>query len=179
MAPKKFKHAKESQVVMTELMTPEKANFSGKIHGGHVLSLLDKVAYVCASKHAENYCVTASVDTVDFLNSVDVGDLVHFYASVNYTGNTSLVVGVKVVAENIKKKLVRHTNTSYFTMVAMDEDGKPAKVPGLILDSDTDKRRFGEALKRKNLKQEYKLKFEKDQSESSLTQIPNNANCRQ
>ncbi len=175
---KAYKHPKESESQITELMTPEKANFSGKIHGGHILSLLDKIAYVCASKHAENYCVTASVDTVDFLNSVEVGDLVHFYATVNYTGKTSMVVGVKVVAENIKRKTVRHTNTSYFTMVAIGEDGKPAFVPGLLLDNDTSKRRFIEALKRKELKQEYKSRFEQDQQTQKSFQFSETHNCQ-
>ena len=129
----KFKAIKESQITLTELMIPAYANFGGKIHGGILLSLMDKVAYACASKHAGSYCVTVSVDNVEFLQPVEVGDMVSMLASVNYVGKTSLIVGIKVIAENIKVGLVKHTNTSYFTMVAKDDDGKPTLVPGLIL----------------------------------------------
>ena len=133
-------------------MIPAYANFGGKIHGGILLSLMDKVAYVCAAKHAGNYCVTASIDSVDFLEPVEVGELLSLKASVNYVGTSSLVVGIRVTAENVKTQLVKHTNTSYFTMVAMDECHKPAAVPGLILETKDEIRRFAEALKRKDLK---------------------------
>src|SRR5476651_1023318 len=116
-----YKPVSFSVTVITELMTPSYSNFGGKIHGGILLSLMDKVAYVCSAKHAGNYCVTASIDTVDFLQPVEVGELVSLMASVNYVGNTSLVVGIRVVSENIKTNVVNHTNTSYFTMVAKDE----------------------------------------------------------
>lgn len=137
-------------------MIPSYSNFGGKIHGGILLSLMDKVAYVCAAKHAGNYCVTASIDTVDFLQPVEVGDLVSLMASVNYTGNTSLVVGIRVISQNIKTGEIKHTNTSYFTMVAKDDHNKPAKVPGLVLESREQVRRFIEARIRKELKQDYK-----------------------
>src|ERR1700743_966293 len=144
-----YKPVSFSETVITELMIPSYSNFGGKIHGGILLSLMDKVAYVCAAKHAGNYCVTASIDTVDFLQPVEVGELVSLMASVNYVGNTSLVVGIRVVSENIKTNLVKHTNTSYFTMVAKDENNEPVRVPGLILESREDIRRFIEARKRK------------------------------
>src|SRR5690349_195083 len=127
-----YKPVSYSQTTLTELMVPSYSNFGGKIHGGVILSLMDKVAYVCAAKHANAYCVTASIDTVDFLAPVEVGELVSLMASVNYVGRSSLVVGIKVLSENIKTQLVKHTNTSYFTMVALDEQSKPALVPGLI-----------------------------------------------
>jgi uncharacterized protein (TIGR00369 family) len=119
-----FKTVHFSETTITELMIPSYSNFGGKIHGGILLSLMDKVAYVCAAKHAGNYCVTASIDTVDFLQPVEVGDLVSLMASVNYVGNTSLVVGIRVISENIKTNTVKHTNTSYFSMVAKDENNK-------------------------------------------------------
>ena len=97
-----YKSVAFSQATITELMIPSYSNFGGKIHGGILLSLMDKVAYVCAAKHAGNYCVTASIDTVDFLQPVEVGELVSLMASVNYVGNTSLVVGIRVISENIK-----------------------------------------------------------------------------
>ncbi len=151
-----FKTVRFSETTITELMIPSYSNFGGKIHGGILLSLMDKVAYVCAAKHAGNYCVTASIDTVDFLQPVEVGDLVSLMASVNYVGNTSLVVGIRVVSENIKTNITNHTNTSYFTMVAKDEQNRPAKIPGLILENRDQVRRFIEAKRRKEIKQNYK-----------------------
>lgn len=145
-----------SATVITELMIPSYSNFGGKIHGGIILSLMDKVAYVCAAKHAGNYCVTASIDTVDFLQPVEVGDLVSLMASVNYAGNTSLVVGIRVISENIRTGKIYHTNTSYFTMVARDESNRPVQVPGLVLENREQVRRFLQARKRKQLRQNYK-----------------------
>lgn len=120
------------------------------------MSLMDKAAYACASKHAGHYCVTVSVDTVDFRLPVEVGDLVSLQASVNYVGKTSMVIGIRVTAENVKTGEVKHTNTSYFTMVAKQEDGTLAEVPCLQLESRADIRRFLEAIKRKELKNLYK-----------------------
>jgi uncharacterized protein (TIGR00369 family) len=151
-----FKTVGFSATTITELMIPSYSNFGGKIHGGILLSLMDKVAYVCSAKHAGNYCVTASIDTVDFLQPVEVGDLVSLMASVNYVGNTSLVVGIRVISENIKTNVINHTNTSYFTMVAKDEHNKPAQIPGLILENRDHVRRFIEAKRRKEIKQSYK-----------------------
>ncbi|HVS94141.1 MAG TPA: acyl-CoA thioesterase [Mucilaginibacter sp.] len=151
-----YKPVSFSETVITELMIPSYSNFGGKIHGGIILSLMDKVAYVCAAKHAGNYCVTASIDTVDFLQPVEVGDLVSLMASVNYVGRTSMVVGIRVISENIKTNKIYHTNTSYFTMVAKDERDQPAQVPGLILENRNQVRRFIEARRRKQLKLNYK-----------------------
>ncbi len=153
-----------SQVTITELMIPAYANFGGKIHGGILLSLMDKAAYACATKHTGAYCVTVSVDGVDFLQPVEVGDLVALHATVHYVGRTSLVVGIKVVAENVKLALVKHTNTSYFTMVAKDDDNKPVEVPGLILESKKDLRNFVLAQFRRNSRSEYRKEFGQRQS---------------
>lgn len=155
-----FRQVTYSQTTLTELMIPAYANFGGKIHGGILLSLMDKVAYACASKHAGNYCVTVSVENVDFLQPVEVGEMVSMFASVNYVGNSSMVIGIKVIAENFKLGTVKHTNTSYFTMVAKDETGKPTKVPGLILQSKEEGRRFMEAMKRKELQSIYKRELD-------------------
>lgn len=141
-----------SQTTLTELMIPAYANFGGKIHGGTLLSLMDKVAYVCASKHAGNYCVTVSVDNVHFLAPAEVGDLVSLIASVNYVGSSSLVVGIKVIAENVQTATVKHTNTSYFTMVAKSTGPEKAVVPPLILESAEEIRRFAGALRRRRLR---------------------------
>jgi uncharacterized protein (TIGR00369 family) len=150
---KSYKSVHFSRTVITELMIPSYANFGGKIHGGILLSLMDKVAYVCAAKHAGNYCVTASIDTVNFLAPVEVGELVSLMASVNYVGKTSLVVGIRVISENVKTNVVKHTNTSYFTMVAKDENNHPVEVPGLILENQEQVRRFEEARRHKMDKQ--------------------------
>ncbi len=158
-----------SQSTLTELMIPAYANFGGKIHGGTLLSLMDKVAYVCASKHAGNYCVTVSVDNVHFLEPAEVGQLVSMIASVNYVGRSSLVVGIRVVAEDVQTGTVKHTNTSYFTMVAKSPDGNKAEVPPLILENSEEIRRFASALRRRRLRlfatermDEYKSNFSVD-----------------
>ena len=128
-----FKQIKDSQITMTQLMLPSHSNFSGKIHGGYILSLMDQVAFACASKHSGNYCVTASVNKVNFLNPIEVGELLTLKASINYTGNTSMVVGVRVEAENIHTGEIKHCNSSYFTMVAKDKEGNSVAIPGIIL----------------------------------------------
>jgi len=143
-----FKHSKESRISITQLMLPSHSNFSGKIHGGHILNLMDQIAFACASKHSRNYCVTASVNKVDFLNPIEVGELVTLKASVNYTGKTSMVIGLRVESENIQTGKVKHCNSSYFTMVAKDEDGKNTKIPGLILDTEQSVRRFARSIAR-------------------------------
>ena len=148
-----------SQTTITELMIPSYANFGGKIHGGILLSLMDKVAYACASKHAGTYCVTVSVDNVEFLQPVDVGELVAMHASVNYVGRTSLVVGIRVEAQNVKSGKIKHTNTSYFTMVAKGDDDKPATVPELILESREQVKRFIECMRMKEIKKSVKDKM--------------------
>ena len=135
-------------MMITELMLPSHSNFRGKIHGGHILNLMDQVAFACASKHSGHYCVTASVNKVDFLNPIEVGELATLKASINYTGNTSMVVGLRVESENIQTGEVKHCNSSYFTMVAKDEAGKKVKVPGLILDSEESIRRFTRSIRR-------------------------------
>lgn len=155
-----FRPVSYSRVTLTELMIPSYANFGGKIHGGILLSLMDKVAYAAASKHAGTYCVTVSVDGVNFLQPVEVGELVSLLASVNYVGRTSLLVGIKVIAEDVRTGTVKHTNTSYFTMVAKDDTGKPTVVPGLSLESTEDTRRFLEAIKRREFNAQHRREFD-------------------
>jgi len=143
---------RHSQTTITELMVPSYANFGGKIHGGILLSMMDKVAYACATKHAGTYCVTVSVDKVEFLAPVEVGELVSMHASVNFVGRTSLVVGIRVEALNVRTNEVKHTNSSFFTMVAKDEQEKPTVVPKLILESKEDVKRFIEAMNMRKVK---------------------------
>lgn len=143
-----FKTIEESQVTITQLILPSHSNFSGKIHGGHILSLMDQIAFACASRHSRNYCVTASVNKVDFLNPIEVGQLVTLKASVNYTGRTSMVIGVRIESENIQTGEKKHCNSSYFTMVAKDDDGNNVPVPGIILNTKDKVRRFARSITR-------------------------------
>lgn len=137
-------------LTMSEIMTPDRVNFHGNVHGGHVLSLLDRVAYACASRYSAKKIVTLSVDQVVFKQPIYVGELVICYANVNYVGNTSLEVGIRVVAENLLTQVSRHTNTCFFTMVAIDnETGKPTRIQALPLRNDLQRKRFAEALERK------------------------------
>ncbi|SHE91253.1 uncharacterized domain 1-containing protein [Psychroflexus salarius] len=156
---KTYKHASESEVTLSQLMLPSHSNFNGKIHGGFILSVLDQIAFACASKHSENYCVTASVDRVDFLNPVEVGELLTLKSSVNYVGRTSMVVGVRVESENIQTGHKKHCNSSYFTMVAKNQDGEATEVPGLILKTENDIRRFIKNIKRRELRQQHDKTF--------------------
>lgn len=144
-----FKTIEESTIQFSELMLPSNTNFGGKIHGGYVLKLMDQIAFACASKHSGSYCVTASVDKVNFLNPIEVGELVTMKSSINFVGNSSMVVGIRVESENIRTGKTKHCNSSYFTMVAISETGHSAKVPGLILKKKIDLKRFIKAIKRK------------------------------
>lgn len=155
-----------SQTTITELMIPAYANFGGKIHGGIILSLMDKVAYAAASKHAGTYCVTVSVDRVDFLQPVEVGELVSLHASVNYVGKTSMIVGIRVEALNVKTSVIKHTNSSYFTMVAKGDSDKPTEVPPLVLESEEEVKRFIESMKMKEIRG--KVKDEMDDAKSKI-----------
>ncbi|WP_220789271.1 acyl-CoA thioesterase [Craterilacuibacter sinensis] len=141
----------QRELSMTVLMTPDMANFSGNVHGGSLLKLLDQVAYACASRYAGHYAVTLSVDQVLFKQPIHVGELVTFLAMVNYVGRTSMEIGIKVIAENIRTRVVRHTNSCYFTMVAM-EQGKSMPVPPLLLETDEQKQRFAAAQIRKQMR---------------------------
>ncbi|HRP22429.1 MAG TPA: acyl-CoA thioesterase [Thauera sp.] len=147
------------QLTMTVLMTPDTANFSGKVHGGAILKLLDQVAYACASRYAGHYVVTLSVDQVMFRQPIQVGELVTFLASVNHTGNSSMEVGIKVVAEDIRAKVVRHVNSCFFTMIAVDDDGRPTKVAPLTPHTADERRRFAEAELRRAMRREMERKF--------------------
>jgi uncharacterized protein (TIGR00369 family) len=163
MEPRPVSHSKTT---ITELMIPSYANFGGKIHGGILLSMMDKVAYACASKHAGTYCVTVSVDKVEFLQPVEVGELVALKASVNYVGRTSLIVGIRVESENVKTGLIKHTNSCFFTMVAKGDDNKPQQVPELILENEEDIKRFIEAMRVREIKE--KVREEMDDAKSTI-----------
>jgi len=160
------------QLSMTVLMTPDMANFSGKVHGGAVLRLLDQVAYACASRYAGNYVVTLSVDQVMFRQPIAVGELVTFLASVNYTGTSSMEVGIKVVAEDIRQGSVRHANSCFFTMVAVDDDGRPTPVPPLQPATGDEKRRYAAAQIRRQLRQDMEQRHRELLGSSATTPAP-------
>ena len=140
---------------MTVLMTPDMANFSGKVHGGALLNLLDRVAFSCASRFSKQYAVTLSVDQVMFKEPINVGELVTFRAAVNYAGRTSMEIGVRVEAQEIRSGKSRHTNSCYFTMVAVDEDGNPVEVPELQVLTAEEEKRHRAAQIRKKLRREF------------------------
>jgi len=166
---------KASKITLSELMLPSHSNFSGKIHGGYLLKLMDQIAFACASKYSGCYCVTASVDTVDFLNPVEIGELVTLKASVNYVGKTSMVVGIRVTSEHIQTGIKKHCNSSYFTMVAKDESGNNVKVPKLIISNTEEVRRFYDSINRIENKKKYKeLEMTFDyHSEDALNNLKN------
>ena len=148
------------QTTLTVLMTPDMANFSGNVHGGYILKLLDQVAYACAARYAGGYVVTLSVDQVVFRQPIHVGELVTFLASVNYTGSTSMEIGIKVITENIQKRSVRHTNSCFFTMVAVDENFKPKPVPPIEPATPDEIRRYKAAKVRRELRQELEKRYQ-------------------
>jgi acyl-CoA hydrolase len=147
------------QLSMTVLMTPDTANFSGNVHGGNILKLLDQVAYACASRYAGRYVVTLSVDQVMFRQPIHVGELVTFLSSVNHTGSSSMEVGIKVIAENIQNRSVRHVNSCFFTMVAVDDERKPVPVTPLVPATPDEIRRHAAALVRKDMRREMEKRF--------------------
>lgn len=163
------------QLSMTILMTPDMANFAGNVHGGTILKYLDQVAYACASRYAGHYVVTLSVDQVVFRQPIHVGELVTFLASVNYTGRTSLEIGIKVITEDIRQQVVRHANSCYFTMVAVDEKGQPTEVPPLVLQTLEQRQRHDAARERRALRQSFE-KLHEDIKQRHQDPAPGAAN---
>ena len=144
------KTVNQSRTEMSQLMLPQHANIGGTVYGGTILSIADSVAYVCAARHAGPNCVTVSVDRVDFREPIRIGELVTFMASVNFTGRSSMEIGIKIFAENLKTGLKRHTNSCYFTMVCLDEQGRPKEVPRIMPETVEEKRRYEEGRKRRD-----------------------------
>jgi acyl-CoA hydrolase len=144
----------EKSLTMTVLMTPDMANFAGNVHGGSLLKLLDQVAYACAAKYCKNYVVTAALDQVFFRQNVNVGELVTFYAHVNHVGRSSMEIGVKVIAEDLRSNEKRHTTSCYFTMVAIDGHGHSVEVPRLELETEVEHRLYADAEQRKKVREE-------------------------
>ncbi|MCB2189003.1 MAG: acyl-CoA thioesterase [Deltaproteobacteria bacterium] len=146
------KKVTDSEVVMAQQMLPQDANPAGNVHGGVIMKLIDTAAGVTAIRHAGSLAVTASIDRLDFLQPVFVGDILFFKARLNLVGRTSMEVGVRVEAENPLTGEVRHTASAYLTFVALDRDHHPAQVPELILADAQDERRHQEALARRKVR---------------------------
>lgn len=166
-----MEHLPAHQLSMTVLMTPDTANFSGNVHGGNILKLLDQVAYACASRYAGHYVVTLSVDQVVFRQPIHVGELVTFLASVNYTGSSSMEVGIKVVAEDIRQRVVRHVNSCFFTMVAVDAGKRPTTVAPFKPSTPDELRRYAAAELRKQMRREMQQRYAEIRSQASV--LPN------
>lgn len=147
------KRVSETHLHMAQLMTPNDANFLGKVFGGSILSLIDLTASACSSRFAGRVCVTAAFDRVDFLAPVDIGQLVELEANITYVGRTSMEVAVQVHATHLPTGERRHVNSARVTMVAI-EDGKPVPVPGLICETIDDKRKFLEGRLRREIRTE-------------------------
>jgi acyl-CoA hydrolase len=138
-------------VLLAHWMGPTDANGSGNIHGGVIMKLADEAAGLAAVKHSRRQVVTAGIDRVAFLVPVFVGDLVTLKATVNAAWRTSMEIGVRVEAENPRSGEVRHSNTAYMTLVALDEHGRPTTVPPALAESPTEQRRMRDAeLRRTN-----------------------------
>jgi len=142
------KTVKDSQATITALMTPQDQNFLGYVFGGVILKLMDQIAYVSAAKHAGSYCVTAAFDRVDFKEHVHVGELLTMQSCVNFTGKTSMEVGIRVTATNPQTGKSRNTSTSYVTMIAIGKNGKPKNIPPIIPQTPEEKQRWKEGEKR-------------------------------
>jgi len=137
---------------MTVLVTPDMSNFGGNMHGGELLKLLDKVAYTCAMRYCGKYVVTLSVDNVLFKHPIRIGEMLIFKAAVNYTGRTSMEIGIRVISEDLQNGTVCHTNSSHFTMVAVDKAGHSSPIEPLTPKTDVEKLRWEHAVKRKQLR---------------------------
>jgi len=144
----------ESTTTVTHLMMPMDANVAGNVFGGSILKLIDEVASIVAHRHARKNVVTASIDRMDFISPVFIGDLLRLNASINYVHNTSMEIGVRVEAENPVSGKVRHTGTCFLTHVAVDKNGKPTPVPPLKLETEEEKRRWSEAEVRRSIRLE-------------------------
>ncbi|HEX6012700.1 MAG TPA: acyl-CoA thioesterase [Geminicoccaceae bacterium] len=152
-------NAQDKSLTMTVLMAPDMANFAGNVHGGALLACLDKVAYACAVRYSKRYAVTLSVDQVVFKEPIRVGELITFLASVNSVGKSSMEIGIRVEAEDIRSRQKRHTNSCYFTMVALDDDQKPVQVKPITIENEGERKRFDAADMRRRMRREIQERY--------------------
>ena len=140
----KQKTVKNTHVIMHELVLPNDTNLLGNVLGGRVMHLMDMCAAMSAYKHARTAVVTASVDRLDFLAPAKMGEIMILKSSVNYTGLSSMEVGVKIESENPKTGDIYHTSSAYLTFVSLNENGKPQRVDDIKPENDIEIRRFNE-----------------------------------
>jgi len=149
----KGKPVSASASEMAEVVLPAETNPLGKLLGGRVMHMVDIVAAMAASRHSNSYVVTASVDYIDFRNSIDIGEIVSLKSHVNRVFNTSLEVGVEVYSENLITGERKHTTTAYVTFVAIDAyTRRPKPVPPLIVRTAEERRRWQDAAKRRKIR---------------------------
>ena len=160
---------REKKLVMTVLTSPDMINFSGKVHGGAMLRLLDQVAYACASRYCGHYVVTLSVDQVFFKAPINLGDLVTFMSHVNYTGRTSMEIGIKVVAENPRTTESRHVMSCFFTMIAVDEKANPIPVEPVELETEMERQLYESAKQRRTLREQYQKAYDATLTKNAQT----------
>jgi acyl-CoA hydrolase len=153
-----LKKISDSQIIMTELVLPNHTNQLGNLLGGQLMHWIDICAALSAAKLSKRVCVTASVDRIDFLNPVKLGDAVTLIASVNRVFKTSMEVGVTVFAQNFREGTKIHTNTAYLTFVSVDNNGKPVQAIEAIPETDDEKRRYDEALTRRENRLKNRIK---------------------
>jgi len=153
------KAIKDTQVIMHELVLPNDTNLLGNVLGGRVMHLMDMCAAMSAYKHARTAVVTASVDQLDFLAPVKMGDIMILKSSVNYTGKSSMEVGVRIESENPKTGSIYHTSSAYLTFVSLNDNGKPQGVPMVNPETDVEKQRFEKGRERH---EERKRRLRKD-----------------
>ena len=148
------KKISDSKVQIAQVMMPEHSNVGGNVHGGYILKLVDQAGAIVAARHTHQNCVTASVDRVDFISPVYIGNLVFAMASINYTGKTSMEIGVRIEAECLKTGTHTHVGSAYLTFVAIDENDKPTEIPQIVPETEEEKRRFNDAKKRREIRLE-------------------------
>jgi uncharacterized protein (TIGR00369 family) len=149
MAELEPKAAAASRSTLIRWMGIEDANSAGNVHGGAVMKLCDEAAAIAAIRHCGSKVVTAAMDRMTFLEPVRLGELLDLSASVNAVWNTSMEIGVRVEAENARTGARRHTSTAYLTMVALDDDNRPTRVPALLVETENEQRRHREAETRR------------------------------
>ncbi len=150
------KYVKESQVITTQLVLPNDTNQLGNLLGGTLMHWIDIAAAICAQQHSGRVCVTASVDELNFHHPIRLGEIVTLRASVNRVFTTSMEVGVQVTAHGKDGNPSRRSNTAYLTFVAIDERGTPVLVPPVVPVTEDEKRRFDEALQRRELRLQHR-----------------------
>jgi acyl-CoA hydrolase len=166
------KPAHQSQAVLSELALPNDANGLGAVLGGKIMHLVDIAGAIAAARHCRGFVVTASCDHMDFLQPVHIGELIILRASVNRAFRTSMEVGVKVFAEDLRGGEIRHVASAYLTFVALDDERRPVPVPPLVPESEQDKRRYEQAGARRAYRLGHRNRNAPPPSQTSPSKTP-------